>query len=240
MFTKLKTSSTKTVTKTKTKRAKPETAPAFRMAHAALIGVVGTAAIATTIGATATVSHFGLQRHAEWAIMAVAGTLAFLIALVPILSAPAWALARGNAKWIGFALIAMIMIPDAALQTNAVREAETALRAPVIAGLQAGIAELEQAGASQATINSQSYQLRQAQETGLSLPLISLIMALFQVSTFFMRAWLTQLTHTRNKELKAERLAKRTPKQPAKSAQATLKDTVHRFPEPKPRFDATR
>ena len=238
MTTKQKTSSTKTVTKTKTKRRKPETAPRFIAANIAIVLFVSAAAVASTVAAIATVSHFGLSQTAEWPLMAIAGTLAFLIALVPILSAPAWAMSRGNAKWIGLALIAMIMVPDAVLQTNAVREVDLALRTPQIAESTARIEALELAGAEAHIISRERIQLNRVRNSDLKLGWIGVMMALIQISTFFMRAWLTMVTRDRNAEIKADREAKRAPKHPAKPKAPELQETVHRFPEPGPRFEA--
>lgn len=238
MNTKHKTSTTssRTVKKTKTVRAKPETAPEFEAAHAVIFGVVCVAAAASTMAAVATVGHFGLRPLAFAAVGAVAGALALLIALVPILLAPAWALARGNQKWIGFALIAMMMVPDALLQTNAVREAGAAFRAPVIERLETKLEALEAEGASAASINSAAYQLREASKPSVSLTLISIVMALFQIATFFMRAWLTQLTRDRNAELKAERAAKRAPKAQHQPNVISIKGRIPRFKEAGPQF----
>lgn len=234
MSKKHKTSSTNI--SQKPKRAKPETAPQFEAAHAVIFGVVCVAAAASTMAAVATVGHFGLHPLAFVAVGAVAGALALLIALVPILMAPAWALARGNQKWIGFALIAMMMVPDALLQTNAVREAGVAFQAPVIERLETKLETLEAEGASAASINSAAYRLREANKPSVNLTLISVVMALFQIATFFIRAWLTQLTRDRNAELKAERAAKRAPKTQAQPNVIKLKDRIRRDKEPGPRF----
>jgi hypothetical protein len=238
MTAKQKKSSTKTVTKTKRKRRKPETAPRFHAGHLGFLGAVGIAAAFSTIGTIATVEKIGLVGIEQTVVTCVTAALTFMIALIPICCAPAWAISKGWARWLGLALMTTIMLPDAGLQANALREATTRYQSAVVVTLTSELTEMKASGQSSITINSQERRITKARNSKPAMGLLGLYTLLFQIATFFGRAWLTMVEVERNAEIKAERKAKQAPKQPAKPKEAELKDTVSRHAEPKPRFQA--
>ena len=236
-FTKQESSVTKTTKKTKTrKRAKPETAPRFRAGHAGFVCAVGIAATVSTLGTVATVNKIGLAGIELQVVTYAAAALTFMIALIPICCAPAWAISKGRAKWLGLALMATIMLPDAGLQANALREASTRYQSASIAVLTAELSEMKNTGQSRTTVNGQERRITKARNSKPSMVLISLYTLLFQIATFFGRAWLTNVTVNRDQELKDQRKKDREPKQ-ARPA-LDLKSTISPFPERRPEFSA--
>lgn len=215
-----RSSITKTVKKTKTRRAKPERAPRFHLAHLTLISVVVIAAAATTAGSVATIASMDLPPNVSILLMAIAGLLTFSVALVPILAAPAWAMSTGNTKVAGFALIFLMMLPDMALQTNAAMAVDGYRTQPEITRIQSKLDAMQLAGADIKETAPVISELRRAERSKAPMNIIAFVMFAFQIGTFFSRAWLTHVTDQRDEKIKADRKAARTPKNPVLKAVA--------------------
>jgi hypothetical protein len=232
----------------KTRRV--ERANRFGLAHLTIIGIVAVFGAASVAGVLFTIDAMSVTGYAKWTLMGLGSVLAFTVAVAPVMSAPAWTDASGWMKVAGLPLIAMLMMIDAGLQMNAAMTAErllkgdgktVAMEALVAAeeklaalptseeickghGPQNCAARQEGLQADRETFTAErdaaKAEIRAEQKSKLPMTFISLALAAFQVSTFFMRAWLSGVTRMREAKLKAERQAakpKRKTRKPAKA-----------------------
>ena len=226
-----------------------ERASRFGLAHLTIIGIVAVFGAASVAGVLFTVDAMSVTGYAKLTLMGLGSVLAFTVAVAPVMAAPAWTDAGRWMKIAGLPLIAMLMMIDAGLQMNAAMTAERLLRgdgktvaemALVTAeeklaalptseeicrghGPQNCAARQEGLKADRETFTAErdaaKAEVKAERSSKLPMTFISLALAAFQVSTFFMRAWLSGVTRMRDAKLKAERLAakpKRRTRKPAK------------------------
>lgn len=206
---------------------KVERAPRFPIAHLSIFFIVATFGVASVVGAVFTVEGFGLDDQVKpWATL-LGAVLAFSVAIVPVLMAPAWATARGWMKFGGFLLVAGIMLFDAAFQVNAVNTFERKASAGKVEAARTSLetvqAKIDALPTSQEVCVGHGPQncasrreglkddraalvadrslaeeaLTKAEASSLPLGLIAFMMTAFQVVTFFARAWLSSVTAQR-------------------------------------------
>lgn len=222
-----------------TRSRRVEKAPRFPLTHFAIVLVVAVFGAASVAGLVATADRFAVPDDFKVYAIALCGVLAFSVAIIPALSAPAWSQASGPMKAVGLLLILPMMFLDGALQVNAVQAAERLTKAEAIAAAQGGLAEVDARIAALGTSESvceghgprncaerqkgladdraalgadretKAAALKDAQASAVPVEFILALMTGFQLSAFFFRAWLTGITLQKDAALKAERKAAR-------------------------------
>ena len=183
-----------------------ERAPVFSWADKGIVAINLLVGAASTGGLVLTIARLGFPDLIAIPAMILGGAIAFTLSLMPILLAPAWALATGATKIAGALLIAAMMFLDCASQTNLVREIDARMRAPGIEAIQTRLSALEAKPALDKDVHARvSAELRTAKAAGIDLTKIGFLALCFQLATFFLRAWLSTVTVERDEYLKAMR-----------------------------------
>lgn len=171
------------------RQSKVERAPQFAAARGMLLILVFAVGVASTAAAIATIDKLSLAVDIDMLLKVIGAVVAMAIAITPILLAPAWATADQGAKAAGLFLIFPLVLLDAASQTNTIMLIERSIREASATGSYIG-------------------------EPAIWWQLVLVAMIGFQISTFFLRAWLTHVTVTKDEELLDKRRKARAPKQP--------------------------
>lgn len=176
---------TKKKSSRKPKRA--EYAPTFWAAHFTVVAVVLVTALATTVNALYAIDLIGLSMPQDALLKAIAGAFAFGIAMIPILSAQAYAMAKPEQKIPGMIMLGAVMFCDAISMTFTVVNLEEAIRV--------------------ARYADKTWTPDAAFHWAMILP----VMLAITLTLFFFRGWLTMVQMERDEELLQQRRIDRLP-----------------------------